>query len=174
MIVEYGGKTPVIGNGVFIAPTAVIIGDVEIKDGASIWFGVVLRGDIDPISIGRNANIQDNCTVHTDYGCPVIIGERVSVGHNAVLHGCRVEDDCLIGIGAVVLNAAKIRTGSIVAAGSVVTENLEVGPHHLVAGAPAKLKKILDQGANEIIQKPLNDYLEFSKQYLEIFPDLKK
>jgi len=168
MIVEYGGKTPKIGKNVFIAPTAVIVGDVHIEEGASLWFGVVLRGDIETIRIGRNSNIQDNCTIHTDYDCPVIIGDRVSVGHNAVLHGCRVEDYCLIGIGAVVLNAASVKTGSIVAAGSVVTENLQIGPHHLVAGAPAKLKKTLGQDANHIIEKPLNDYLGFSKQYLDI------
>jgi carbonic anhydrase/acetyltransferase-like protein (isoleucine patch superfamily) len=167
-LVEYDRKAPKIEDNVFIAPTAVIVGDVEIKAGASIWFGVVLRGDLDPIRIGRNANIQDNCTVHTDVGCPVIIGDRVSIGHNAVLHGCHVENDCLIGIGAVLLNAARVRTGSIVAAGSVVTEGLEVGPHQLVAGAPAKLKKHLDRAANDIIQKPLNDYLEFSKQYRKI------
>ncbi|UCG05442.1 MAG: gamma carbonic anhydrase family protein [Desulfobacterales bacterium] len=111
MILKYKDKKPVIGQNVFIAPTATIIGDVEIKDGASIWYGVVIRGDADKIRIGRNTNIQDNCTIHTDEGLPAIIGNRVSVGHNAVIHGCSIEDECLIGIHAVVLNGAKVMSG---------------------------------------------------------------
>ena len=92
MIIEYKGKTPRIGQNVFIAPTAVIIGDVTIGDNASIWYNAVLRGDMEPIRIGENTNIQDNCMVHTDYGCPAIVGPNVSVGHNAVIHGCTIED----------------------------------------------------------------------------------
>ncbi len=165
MILKYKDKKPVIGQNVFIAPTATIIGDVEIKDGASIWYGVVIRGDADKIRIGRNTNIQDNCTIHTDEGLPAIIGNRVSVGHNAVIHGCSIEDECLIGIHAVVLNGAKVMSGSVVAAGSVVTEGQHVGPLHLVAGMPAKLKRVLSEASNERIKKPLRDYHELSEQY---------
>lgn len=165
MILKYKDKKPVIGQNVFIAPTATIIGDVEIKDGASIWYGVVIRGDTDKIRIGRNTNIQDNCTIHTDEGLPTIIGNRVSVGHNAVIHGCSIEDECLIGIHAVVLNGAKVMSGSVVAAGSVVTEGQHVGPLHLVAAMPAKLKRVLSEASNERIKKPLRDYHELSEQY---------
>lgn len=169
MILAYKEKKPVMGQNVFIAPTAMIIGDVEVKDGTSIWYGVVIRGDVDTIRIGKNTNIQDNCTIHADYGSPAIIGDRVSVGHNAVIHGCLIEDECLIGINAVVLSGAIVRSGSVVAAGSVVTGGQEVGPHHLVAGMPAKFKKTLSEESNEIIQKPLRDYHELSKQYREMF-----
>ena len=169
MILTYKDKKPVMGQNVFVAPTAIIIGDVEVQDGASIWYGVVIRGDVASIRIGKNTNIQDNCTIHVDYGSPAIIGDHVSVGHNAVIHGCLIEGECLIGINAVVLSGAIVRSGSVVAAGSVVTAGQEVGPHHLVAGIPAKFKKTLSETPNEIIQKPLRDYHELSKQYREMF-----
>jgi carbonic anhydrase/acetyltransferase-like protein (isoleucine patch superfamily) len=162
MIAEYKGKTPKIGKDVFIAPTAVIIGDVEIADGANIWYGAVLRGDMSSIRVGRNTNIQDNCTVHTDYGKSAIIGQGVTVGHNAVVHGCTVEDNCLIGISAVVLNNAVIKTGSIVAAGSVVREGQVVGPGHLVTGIPASLKKILSEEEIESLRIPAIVYTELA------------
>ena len=127
MIVAYEGKTPKIGNNVFIAPTATIIGDVTIDDNASIWYGTVVRGDMEPITIGRNTNIQDNCTVHTDYGHPTIIGGNVSVGHNAVVHGCTIEKNCLIAINAVVLSGAYMAEGAILAAGSVLREKDKLG-----------------------------------------------
>ena len=143
MILDYKGTRPKIGKNVFIAPTAVVIGDVEIHDGVSIWYGTVVRGDRAPITIGSYTNIQDNCTLHTDPGKPVEIGERVSVGHNAVVHGCTLERYSLVGIGAVVLNTARVKEGSIVASGAVVKEGQIVGPHQLVAGIPAVLKKQL-------------------------------
>jgi len=100
MILTYEGKTPKIAANVFIAPTAVVIGAVDIQEGASIWYGAVLRGDIAAITVGRNTNIQDNCTVHTEHGHPTVIGAGVTIGHNAVIHGCVIEDDCLISIAA--------------------------------------------------------------------------
>ena len=169
MRLEYEGKRPVIGKGVFIAQTAVIIGDVEIKDGANIWYGVVLRGDMGFIRIGKDTNIQDNCTVHTYKECPAIIGDRVSVGHNAVIHGCTIEDDCLIGINAVVLNGARVKTGSVVAAGAVVKEGQQVGPYHLVAGAPASIKRDLSKAPSERLQKAAQNYIRLSEQYLRIY-----
>lgn len=158
-------KKPVIGHNVFVAPSAMIIGDVTIKDNASIWYGVVLRGDMEPITIGANTNIQDNCTLHTDYGSPLIIGDNVSVGHNAVVHGCIVEDDCLIAINAVVLNGAHIRKGSVVAAGSVVKEGQMVGPNQLVAGAPAIVKKTLTAEQVSAFGKPVRNYLELAGRH---------
>ena len=143
MVLDYKGIRPRIGQNVFIAPTAVIIGEVDIHDGASIWYGTVVRGDRAPITIGKNANIQDNCTLHTDPGKPVRIGERASVGHNAVVHGCTLERYSLVGIGAVVLNGATVKEGSIVASGAVVKEGQSIGPYQLVAGIPAIVKKEL-------------------------------
>ena len=162
----FDNRNPKIGRNVFIAPTAVIIGDVTIKDNASIWYGAVLRGDMDPITIGINTNVQDNCTIHTDYGCPAFIGDNVSIGHNAVVHGCTIEDDCLIAINAVVLNGANIRKGSVVAAGSVVKEGQTVGPHQLVAGAPAVVKKTLSDAQIERFGKAVFNYLDLAQAHL--------
>ncbi|MCP4345312.1 MAG: gamma carbonic anhydrase family protein [Desulfobacterales bacterium] len=167
MILEYKGKKPKIGKNVYIAPTASVIGDVEIGDNASVWFGAVLRGDMAPVSVGRNTNIQDNCTVHTDSDTPAFIGDNVTVGHNAVVHGCTVENNCLIGMSAVVLNSAIVRTGSVVASGSVVREGQEVGPYHLVAGIPAKLKRELSEKIfAETFEHPAKDYLELAEEYM--------
>jgi carbonic anhydrase/acetyltransferase-like protein (isoleucine patch superfamily) len=158
MILSINGKHPRVDAGAFIAPTAVIIGDVTIAEGASVWYGVVLRGDMEPIRIGRFTNVQDNCTVHTDYGHPVRIGDGVSIGHNAVVHGCTIEDDCLISIGAVVLSGAVIRRASVVAAGAVVKERQSVGPNHLVAGAPAALKRVLAESEMAPFLAPVANY----------------
>lgn len=167
MIMAFQGRMPKIGRRVYIAPTAMIIGDVEIAEGASIWFGAVLRGDMALIRVGRDTNIQDNCTVHVDYEKPAIIGDRVTVGHNAVIHGCTIEEHCLIGINAVVLSDAHICKGSVVAAASVVREGQKVGPHHLVAGTPAVLKREMPAASIERITQPVRNYLENMQMYLE-------
>jgi carbonic anhydrase/acetyltransferase-like protein (isoleucine patch superfamily) len=169
MILDYKGQRPRIGKDVFIAPTAVVIGDVDIGDNASVWFGAVVRGDMAPIRIGPNTNIQDNATVHTDHGHPAIIGANVTVGHNAVVHGCTLDDDCLVGIGAVVLSGAHVSKGSVVAAGSVVRENQNVGPHHLVAGAPAVFKKALAPLPDGQFITTVADYIELRAHYLKLF-----
>ncbi|MBN2296971.1 MAG: gamma carbonic anhydrase family protein [Deltaproteobacteria bacterium] len=140
---EYLGKKPLIGRDVFIAPTAIVLGDVEIGDGSSVWYGAVIRGDQAKISIGKNTNIQDNAVLHTDLTSPLIIGDNVTIGHTAVVHGCTIEDDCLIGIGSIVLNDALVKERSVVASGSVVKERQVVGPSHLVAGSPAVVKREL-------------------------------
>ncbi len=165
MILPFRGKTPVIGEGVYLAPTAVVIGDVVIGDGSSIWFGTVLRGDMAPIRVGRETNIQDNCTVHVDEGFAAIIGDRVSVGHNAVVHGCTVEDECLVGIGALVLTGARVRRGSVVAANSVVREGQQVGPRELVAGAPARVKRTLSPEECARFLRPVENYLRICRHY---------
>ncbi len=168
MIIAYKGKTPEIGKNVFIAPTAVVLGDVKIGDNASIWYGVVVRGDMAPITIGRDTNIQDNCTIHTDTGFPAEIGDRVSVGHNAVVHGCTVEDDALVAIGSVVLNGARVGAGSVVASGSVVREGSQIAPRSLMAGVPAKFKKELSKKDAETYSKPMRNYLELAKAHMAL------
>lgn len=165
MLLHFKGKTPKIGKYVFVASTAVIIGDVTIQEGASIWFGAVVRGDMAPITIGRNTNIQDNATIHVDYDQPAIIGDNVTVGHNAVVHGCTIEDECLIGMGSVVLNRSLIRAGSVVAAGSVVREGSLIGPRQLAAGAPAIVKKALTEKMLAAFTEPCRNYIELSKIY---------
>ena len=167
MLLTYKGKYPKIGNNVFIAPTAVIIGDVEIADGASVWYGAVLRGDMASIYVGEKSNIQDNCTIHTDYEKPVSIGNLVTVGHNAVVHGCTVEDRCLVGFNSNVLNGAVIKTGSIVGAGSLVKENQVVGPLHLVAGLPAEFKKKLPADMPEALEIPARTYVELAIEHMK-------
>jgi carbonic anhydrase/acetyltransferase-like protein (isoleucine patch superfamily) len=168
LILSYKGQTPKIGENVFIAPTAVIIGDVVIGDHASVWFNAVIRGDMAAIRIGSNTNIQDNCTIHTDYGKPAFIGANVTVGHNAVLHGCTIEPHSLIGINAVVLNEAVIREGTVVASGSVVREGQELGPYLLVAGAPAVAKRQLTPEAARRFKQPVLDYLQIAQDYLSV------
>src|SRR5215510_6085909 len=147
MIIEYEGKHPRIGQDVFIAPTAVIIGDVEIGDGASVWYGVVLRGDEGRIVIGRGSNVQDNAVIHTTPEIPTIIKEDVTIGHGALLEGCTVEDGAVIGMGAIALHAAVIGRRAMVAAGGVVTPGAIIPPGALAAGSPAVVKKELSGAA---------------------------
>ena len=168
MIIAYEGKTPQIGRNVFIAPNATLIGDVTIGDNASVWYGTVIRGDMEPITIGENTNIQDNCTVHTDYGCPAVIGANVSIGHNAVVHGCTIEANCLVAINAVVLSGAYMETGSILAAGSVLREKERLAEYNLAAGVPAVVKKVLSQESAQVFLQPVRNYLELSKKHLKL------
>lgn len=169
MIIEYEGKTPSIGKNVFIAPNAIVIGDVKIDDNASIWYGVVIRGDMEPVSIGENTNIQDNCTVHTDYGHPAVIGSNVSIGHNAVVHGCTIENNCLVAMNAVVLTGAHLEEGSIIAAGSVVKEGDRIEKYTLAAGVPAEVKKVLTNASLQPFLKPVADYLILSKKHMKLY-----
>ena len=168
MIIAYDGKTPRIGKNVFIAPTATVIGDVKIGDNASIWYGTVLRGDMEPITIGKNTNIQDNCTVHTDYGHPTVIGANVSIGHNAVVHGCVIEENCLVAINAVVLSGAHMARGAILAAGSVLREKDRLEAYTLAAGVPAVAKKVLSEDAARPFQQPVHNYLKLSKKHRQL------
>ncbi|MGD2270734.1 MAG: gamma carbonic anhydrase family protein [Desulfobacterales bacterium] len=165
MLLEYKGVKPKIGKNVFIAPTAVVIGNVHIMDNVNIWYGTIVRGDRDTITIGSNTNIQDNCTVHIDPGFPVVIGHDVTVAHRAVVHGCTIEDFSLIGIGAIVLNGALVKEGSIVGSGAVVREGQVVGPYHLVAGIPAALKKELDETVIEKNLRSSRDYMKLAEAH---------
>jgi carbonic anhydrase/acetyltransferase-like protein (isoleucine patch superfamily) len=138
-VLTISGHTPVISPTAWIAPTAVLIGEVYVREGASVWFGAIARGDIERIDIGRGAVVQDGVILHTDAGHPLEIGAEAVIGHAAIVHGCRVESGCLIGMGATNLTGALIATGSIVAAGAVVLEGFEVPAQTLVAGVPARI-----------------------------------
>ncbi|WP_225447468.1 gamma carbonic anhydrase family protein [Streptacidiphilus sp. PB12-B1b] len=145
MVAPVCGRTPEVHDDAFVAPTAVVLGSVSLAAGSGVWYHAVLRGDCESITIGGNSNIQDNCTVHADPGFPVVVGSGVTVGHNAVLHGCTVEDEVLVGMGATVLNGARIGTGSLIAAGAVVPQGMQIPPNSLVAGVPAKVKRELGE-----------------------------
>jgi carbonic anhydrase/acetyltransferase-like protein (isoleucine patch superfamily) len=169
MIMTFLGKTPKIKEGVFIAPTAVIIGDVTIGAGSSVWFNAVIRGDVAPVHIGQGTNIQDNCTLHTDTGVPLNIGDSVTVGHNAIVHGCRIGSGVLIGMGAVVLNHAEIGEGSIVAAKALVREKQCVERCCLVAGIPAQVKKNLGAASKTANEALAEEYKTLTGHYRKIF-----
>ncbi len=141
MILTLAGRTPRIGESVYVAPSADVIGEVELADNSSIWFQCVLRGDIEPIRVGANSNIQDGTVIHTMKGAPTIVGDWVTVGHQATLHGCTIGDHCLIGMGAVLLNHVQVGEGSIVAAGALVAENTVIPPRSLYMGVPAKFRR---------------------------------
>ncbi|WP_320784460.1 gamma carbonic anhydrase family protein [Streptomyces sp. CRN 30] len=165
LITGIGGREPEVDAEAFVAPTASVVGDVRVAAGASVWYGAVLRGDVERITVGASSNVQDNCTLHADPGFPVTIGERVSVGHNAVVHGARVEDDCLIGMGATVLNGAVIGAGSLVAAQALVPQGMEVPPGSLVAGVPAKVRRELSQEEREGLTLNGTLYAELAKTH---------
>ena len=165
MIAGYKGVFPRVAESVFVAGTADLIGDVEIADNASIWFQVVLRGDIGPIRVGRHSNIQDGSVLHSVTGVPVNVGEWVTVGHRAILHGCTVEDHCLIGMGAIVLNGAHVGAGSIVAAGALVLEDTVIPPGSLYVGVPAKLRRKLNDEDRAFIDAHAGHYLEYKDIY---------
>jgi carbonic anhydrase/acetyltransferase-like protein (isoleucine patch superfamily) len=145
-IYELDGQAPELpqSGNYFIAETATVIGKVRLLEGASVWFGAVLRGDNEWIEIGENSNVQDNSTCHTDRGFPLTVGKACTVGHNVILHGCTLEDGALVGMGSIVMNGARIGRGSIVGAGSVITEGKEFGEYSLIIGAPARLIRSLE------------------------------
>lgn len=140
---SFEGRTPEVDESSWIAQSATLIGKVRILAGASVWFGAVLRGDIDEIVLGAGSNLQDNAVVHTEAGSPAIIGAGVSVGHGAVVHGCTIEDGCLVGMNATVLTGAVVGRDSLIAAGSVVLEGATIPPRSLVAGIPGKVRREL-------------------------------
>jgi carbonic anhydrase/acetyltransferase-like protein (isoleucine patch superfamily) len=151
----------------FVAPGAVVVGRVRLGSEASVWYGCVLRGDIEPITIGERTNIQDGTVVHVDDDLPTIVGARVTVGHKALVHGCEVGDDALIGMGAVVLSGAKIGPQALVAAGAVVKEGFEVPPRTMVAGVPAKVRGELDDDALERMRLNNEHYVAYARAYRE-------
>jgi carbonic anhydrase/acetyltransferase-like protein (isoleucine patch superfamily) len=142
-LLPFADAEPVVAETAWIADNATLIGRVSVEAGASVWFGAVMRGDTDDLRLGAGSNLQDNVVVHADPGSPATIGAGVSVGHGAVIHGCRIEDGCLIGMNATVLNRAVIGAASLVAAGAVVLEDTVIPPRSLVAGVPAKVRRPL-------------------------------
>jgi carbonic anhydrase/acetyltransferase-like protein (isoleucine patch superfamily) len=166
MILHYLGRAPRIAPSAFIAESADVIGDVEIAEDASIWFQTVLRGDIEPIRVGAHSNVQDGSVLHTMLGSPTTVGDWVTVGHRVVLHGCTVENHCLIGMGAVLLNNVKVGEGSIVAAGALVLENTVIPPRSLYLGVPAKFQRQLTDSDRQFIDAHATHYLQYKENYL--------
>ena len=163
------GFTPIIGKDCFLADNAAIIGDVVMGDECSVWFSTVLRGDVNSIKIGNRVNSQDGSVLHTLYQKSTIeIGDDVSIGHNVVIHGAKIHDYALIGMGAVVMDDAEVGEGALVAAGSVVLSRTKIGPHELWGGAPAKFIKMVEpEKAKEMNEKIARNYLMYSKWYEE-------
>jgi carbonic anhydrase/acetyltransferase-like protein (isoleucine patch superfamily) len=161
-VLTVDGHRPSIAAGAFVADGAIVAGDVTIAEGASVWFGCVIRSERSTVTIGRDSNLQDLTVVHTDEGIPTVIGERVTVGHRALLHGCTVEDDALIGMGAIVLNGAVVGAGAVVAAGAVVREGAHIPPGSLAVGVPAK---VVDRPVPPVPRANVAAYLELAELY---------
>ena len=164
------GRTPDLHPTSFVAAGARVVGGVTLGPGASVWYNAVLRADGDTITVGRNSNLQDNVSVHVDAGRPVVIGENVSVGHNAVVHGCTIGDGSLIGMGAVVLNGARIGSGCLVAGGAVVLEGSEIPDGSLVAGVPAKVRRQLTEEEQEGLLRNAQLYLTHVQEHRGAIP----
>ena len=167
IIKEVRGYTPQIGENCFIAETAAILGEVSIGNNCSIWYSAVLRGDVNSITIGNNVNIQDGAVVHTLYQrSKTIIGNNVTVGHNATIHGALIEDNCLIGMGATILDNAMIESGAIVAAGALIPPGTRVEGGCIYAGVPAKkIKEVTPLQQKDIIERTANDYVMYASWY---------
>ena len=144
----------------FIAATAAVMGDVTLGEEASVWYGAVLRGDMAPIVIGTQSNIQDGTIVHVDEGVPCTVGRRVGVGHRVILHGCTVGDECLVGMGSILLNGVHIGSGSVIAAGAVVPEGMQVPPNSLVMGVPGRIVRRVDDALRARIEGTWRHYVE--------------
>jgi carbonic anhydrase/acetyltransferase-like protein (isoleucine patch superfamily) len=161
------GKRPVIGRGVFLAETCSVIGEVEIGEETSIWYGTVIRGDVMPIRIGARTSVQDNTVVHVTAGrYGTTIGSDCTIGHGAIIHACTVEDFCLIGMGSVILDGARIGRGSLVGAGALVTPGTDIPPDSLVIGSPAKVKRQINEREREQIVYGAAHYVELTRRYL--------
>ena len=172
-IKEVRGHTPRVGEGTFVAETAVLIGDVTVGRDSSIWFNTVLRGDVNSITVGDRTNIQDGTVIHTLYdGAPhpsqTHIGNDVSIGHNATIHGAIIEDNCLIGMGATLLDNAVVPSGCIIAANALVLSNAKLEPNSVYAGVPAKkVKEVTPQQREEIIRRTAHDYMLYASWFKE-------
>lgn len=167
MIRSFGGITPTVPGSCYVDPSAQVSGDVILGEHASVWMNAVLRGDVNSIRVGARSNVQDCAVLHGQrYLYPVTVGEMCTIGHNATVHGCVLEDEVLIGIGATVLNNARIGRGSIVAAGALIPEGMIVPPRSLVAGVPGKIKRELGDTDHALILQYANNYLDFVRLYL--------
>ena len=166
MIDSFLGQFPALGDGVYVSDTAAVVGDVTLGDGASVWFGASLRGDVHWIRIGLGSNVQDNATVHVSRGThPCDVGAGVTIGHNAVVHGCTIEDDVLIGMGAIVLDGAVVGGGSLVGAGALVTGGTILPPRSLVLGSPARVVRPLTEAEVERNRANAAHYVRMARMY---------
>ena len=166
MILPLRGKTPQIGKDSYVAPSADLIGDVTIGRNCSIWFNTTLRGDVMPIVIGDETNIQDNTVIHGTYQkCGAVIGSKVTVGHSVILHGCKIGDLVLVGMGSVIMDQAEIPSRCIVGAGSLVTENARFPEGHLIMGRPAKAVRPLNEKELAFLPKSAQNYMDYTKWY---------
>lgn len=166
-VLSVAGNTPLLDDSAFVAAGARVVGAVRVEAGASVWYNAILRGDRDTITLGAGSNIQDNVSVHVDRGHPVVIGRDVSVGHNAVVHGCTIGDGSLIGMGSVVLSGAVIGAGCLIAGGAVVLEGMEVPDGSLVAGVPAKVRRALTDEERAGLRRNAQVYLELAAEHAE-------
>ena len=168
MIRPYQGISPTIPDSCYIDISAQLIGDVVLGERSSVWMNAVVRGDVNAIRIGANSNVQDCAVLHgMRYVYPVIVGDWVTIGHNATVHGCVIENECLIGMGCTILNNARIGEGSIVAAGAVIPENTIIPPNSLVAGVPGKVRRTLGEDDRKLIRKYAQNYLDYTEIYLK-------
>lgn len=158
-------SVPSLPDSTFVAPNAVIVGDVVLGEDVSVWYSATLRGDIDRITVGERSNVQDSATLHADPGYPCLVGSGVTIGHNAVVHGCTVGDDVLVGMGAVILNGAEIGAESLIAAGSVVGQGMRVPSRSLVAGIPATVKRSLRDDEVDHIRTNGAAYVELGRRH---------
>lgn len=149
----------------FIAPSASLMGDITLEADTSVWYQAVLRADLAPITVGAQSNIQDGAIIHVDEGLPCTVGRRVGVGHRVILHGCVVEDECLIGMGSVLLNRVRVGTGSVVAAGAVIPEGMVVPPGSLVMGVPGRIVRPVDEALRERIASTWGHYVELAREH---------
>ena len=166
MIKKFAGKTPQLGAEAWVAETAVVIGDVVLGPRANIWYGAVIRGDVEKIRIGADSNVQDNSVIHVDSsGFSTVIGERVTVGHRVVLHGCKIGDGALIGIGAIVMNGAEIGEGALVGAGALVPQGSKIPAGMLAVGAPARVKRPLTDEEKQALRESATHYVQLAQEH---------
>lgn len=166
MILEHNGVAPQIDPSVFMAPSACVIGDVQIGEKSSLWFNVLVRGDVNYIRIGKRTNIQDGTVIHvTRKTHPTVIGDDVSVGHSVTLHGCNIQDGCLIGIGAILLDGVDVGKSSMVAAGSLLTPGTKIPPRSLVMGSPAQIKRVLTEAECADFHAIAERYIQYQEDY---------
>ena len=162
---SYRDRSPVVSPSAYVDPSAQVIGAVEIGEKASVWCNVTIRGDVNSIHIGEESNVQDNCCLHVDRDKPLVLGQRVVVGHSVTLHACVVEDECLIGMGSTILSGATIGAGSIIAAGSLVLEGEKIPTGSWVSGAPAKVRRAMSQKELERTRRNAAGYVELGREY---------
>jgi carbonic anhydrase/acetyltransferase-like protein (isoleucine patch superfamily) len=162
----YGGRSPRIAKDCFVAENATIVGGVDLGDGSSVWFGTSIRAELENIKIGIRSNVQDNCSVHTDSGFPCVVGDNVSIGHGAIVHGSTIGSNCLIGMGSILLNGSKIGNDCLIGAGSLIVQGTEIPEKTLVLGSPAKARRAVTDEEIQRISENARHYYEFRAAYL--------